>query len=452
MRSGQVRWVLILTLSVLCVFVSACHHGDGKESAGSTEQQSETSEGVSASIRLDSEGLAQYSIIVSADATDAERNAAVKLQAAFRSRLQVELPIKADLILETAGYVESAYEIAVGRTNRSFAPRYSFENARTGEYCVVKHNAKLLIAGAKDAGTEQAVDWFIREWLSPSGAGEFQDSDSLIQDNGVYPLKSMTLNGTEMGSFNLSFRASSPLLKLKAEQFSRVIETEYGYFASVNREVYGTTLLLGTSAQYPQYADLLGTHSAALTALDGAPAIIAKDENALVCGVHELNKLILKGADSIMINDQEVSQVLDPSTLSTMTFNLAGGADFDKRKAAVLDVISSNLPSVLGIQEGKVQWLTLLSQLSVYACVGEGNQEEGYTETYNNLYYRKDLFELVDGGTFWLSDTGEAGSKFPESKRVRIATYACLRVLKTGEEILYVNTHLDNQSAEAREK
>ena len=53
----------------------------------------------------------------------------------------------------------------------------------------------------------------------------------------------------------------------------------------------------------------------------------------------------------------------------------------------------------------------------------------------------------------WLSDTPNVpGSKFEISKRVRIATYALLRDKATGREILFVNTHLDNASPEARLK
>ena len=55
--------------------------------------------------------------------------------------------------------------------------------------------------------------------------------------------------------------------------------------------------------------------------------------------------------------------------------------------------------------------------------------------------------------TIWLSDTTDVpGSKFEESKRVRIATYAILRDKLGGAELLFVNTHLDNASAVARDK
>lgn len=142
-------------------------------------------------------------------------------------------------------------------------------------------------------------------------------------------------------------------------------------------------------------------------------------------------------------------------TLSCMSFNLWGGKDWEARREAVLWEIRRMMPDTLGIQEGKVQWLKVFDEAlsDRYGCVGMGNREEGYTETFNNIYYRRDRFTLLHEDTIWLSDDPRAaGSKFAESKRVRIAVFAFLRDLKSGRELLAANTHLDNLGEAPRNK
>lgn len=65
------------------------------------------------------------------------------------------------------------------------------------------------------------------------------------------------------------------------------------------------------------------------------------------------------------------------------------------------------MPDFFGIQEGKEKWILYLNSKlgGFYATVGKGNAESGYTETYNNIYYRTDRFTLVEGDTVWLSET-----------------------------------------------
>lgn len=143
----------------------------------------------------------------------------------------------------------------------------------------------------------------------------------------------------------------------------------------------------------------------------------------------------------------ETNQSGKEDLLSCMSFNLWGGKDWEARREAVLWVIRRFLPDTIGIQEGKIQWLNLFErELSdIYGCAGVGNREAGYTETFDHIYYKKDRFELLKEDTVWLSDSiHEKGSKFAESKRVRIAVFAWLRDRRSGRELLCANTHLDN--------
>lgn len=61
------------------------------------------------------------------------------------------------------------------------------------------------------------------------------------------------------------------------------------------------------------------------------------------------------------------------------------------------------------------------------------------------IFHNRRLFELMDDGTFWLSQQpAKTGSVLEGTRLPRIASWALLRVRHcTGRFILFVNTHLD---------
>ena len=66
------------------------------------------------------------------------------------------------------------------------------------------------------------------------------------------------------------------------------------------------------------------------------------------------------------------------------------------------------------------------------------------------IFWRTDRFEMLDSGSFWLSETPEVMSKDWGSSHYRIAVYVILRDKNTDKEFAVFNTHLDHVSDEAR--
>ena len=68
------------------------------------------------------------------------------------------------------------------------------------------------------------------------------------------------------------------------------------------------------------------------------------------------------------------------------------------------------------------------------------------------IYWRKDRFEKVDGGHFWLSETPvEAGSMAWDTSLPRMATWVRLKdKAKEGKPVLWINTHFDHMGKLAR--
>jgi len=127
-----------------------------------------------------------------------------------------------------------------------------------------------------------------------------------------------------------------------------------------------------------------------------------------------------------------------------------GGNTVDERSRRFQKLVADYSPDIIGTQETTAKWNTLLEKLfkDKYA-IYTGYSRDGKGKTtgeYGTILYRKDRFELVKGGTFWLSDTPNEKSKYEESSHYRICTYVILKDKNTGIEILFANVHLSGGS------
>ncbi len=127
---------------------------------------------------------------------------------------------------------------------------------------------------------------------------------------------------------------------------------------------------------------------------------------------------------------------------------------WEKRKGLVAQIIKDNEVNILGTQETLHHQLQDLDSLMPeFAVLGVG-REDGKTEgEYSALWYKKDRFELLKDGYFWLSQQPDSiGMKGWDAACERIATWAVLKDKQTAKEFFVLNTHLDHVGLEAREK
>lgn len=144
-----------------------------------------------------------------------------------------------------------------------------------------------------------------------------------------------------------------------------------------------------------------------------------------------------------------ISQTKDDYTLKVMQFNIQteNGATtkHDIRADMFRELIEKYQPDSIGMEEVTTNWTAWLNSYvfnSSYAGVGEPRSAGGEACP---IYYRKDKFELLDYGTFWLSDTVDVvGSMFENANYPRVCTWAHLKDKSTGLEYVHINTHLDH--------
>ena len=146
--------------------------------------------------------------------------------------------------------------------------------------------------------------------------------------------------------------------------------------------------------------------------------------------------------------------------LRVTTFNLRTGTEpdganhWDLRKPLVVEVIRAIDPDVLGAQEALAGQCDFLERElgATYERVGVCREDGRRAGEANPVFLRRARFEMVNSGTFWLSETpDEPGRKGWDAAYPRICTWARVRDRdESGVEMLLLNTHLEYTGVVAR--
>ena len=137
------------------------------------------------------------------------------------------------------------------------------------------------------------------------------------------------------------------------------------------------------------------------------------------------------------------------NTLKVMSFNVRynsandeGDKNWEVRKAAVVKMINTVQPDVVGLQEPRTAQRTYLkTNLPNYAYMevpGTGDGKGGNT----CLIYRQDRFTLVDNGYFFLSPTPDEPSRCWDvgDSQWRTSVWVHLKEKETGKEFWFLST------------
>ena len=138
-------------------------------------------------------------------------------------------------------------------------------------------------------------------------------------------------------------------------------------------------------------------------------------------------------------------------TIKVMSQNLRcaddpNGNSIAERAPRFLSMVTDFDPDLIGTQETTARWNAIIdNDYSEKYGVFKGYSRNGVNETtgeYGTILYRKDRFEFIRGGTFWLSDTPDEKSKYEESSHLRICTYVILTDKSNGKDLMFCNLHL----------
>lgn len=124
---------------------------------------------------------------------------------------------------------------------------------------------------------------------------------------------------------------------------------------------------------------------------------------------------------------------------------------WDNRKADLASLVLFNQVEILGVQEAlhhQMQDLEVL--LPNYAWTGQARDDGGQKGEYSAIFYRKDLYSFITGGTFWLSETPDKPSRGWDAALPRVCTWAILKQINSDRTLMVMNTHFDHVGQQAR--
>ncbi len=136
--------------------------------------------------------------------------------------------------------------------------------------------------------------------------------------------------------------------------------------------------------------------------------------------------------------------------------NLGDGDNYwDHRRLLVASMIQFHEADLIGVQEAHRRQLDeISSDLPGFGWLGvsrsDGSQNPNPDNEFSAIMYRVDRFELLDGNTFWLSETPDLVSKGWDAALPRIVTWAKFKDKLTGRIFFHFNTHFDHMGVTAR--
>ena len=144
--------------------------------------------------------------------------------------------------------------------------------------------------------------------------------------------------------------------------------------------------------------------------------------------------------------------------LKVMTYNIRtmsipdGRDNWYLRRSQVAKLIARERPDLFGLQEAyTAQAAYLARRLPDYEWFGPGRDNGKSLGERCPIFYRRDRFELVAHGAFWLSETPDRPSRSWDAAFPRLVTWGKFRERASGRELVYLNTHFDHLGEKARE-
>jgi predicted alpha/beta superfamily hydrolase/endonuclease/exonuclease/phosphatase family metal-dependent hydrolase len=150
--------------------------------------------------------------------------------------------------------------------------------------------------------------------------------------------------------------------------------------------------------------------------------------------------------------------VRDPA-LKVMSFNIRCGScekpddinHWSRRKNLVADLIGSQQPDLVGLQEAELfQVRDLVAMLGDYEWIGVGRDDGKEKGEANAILFRKSRTELLTQKTLWLSATPERIGKGWDAALNRTVSIAQLRDRDSKRKFFLLNTHFDYLGEQAR--
>lgn len=149
---------------------------------------------------------------------------------------------------------------------------------------------------------------------------------------------------------------------------------------------------------------------------------------------------------------------LKAQSLQVATYNIRfdnpndHGNLWKDRSVHLINQIKFHQMDIIGTQEGLFHQLEEMKENLGFPYIGVG-RDKGKTEgEFSAVFFNPDKLELLEEGTFWLSETPDSPSKGWDAALNRVCTWGKFRTKKGKKQFYVFNIHYDHIGQKAREE
>jgi endonuclease/exonuclease/phosphatase family metal-dependent hydrolase len=403
----------------------------------------------------------KYVVIYSNDATEEELALAKRVAEAMSTQFSCTIPYKADTV------AISSHEIIVGETTRMESSILK-DNLKYEGFGFMAIESAIAIAGSEDFILPTAIESFLNMCVTTvNPANEMfytSKKDRFMVPSGTtYKHSNITINGVDAADYSIVYPKDSFFLADYAEKIQRRFGEDCGALLNIyddSKVLFDHVILLGDTS-YNVDTSLLGNKT------DAGMIDIQKKKLLLygntVTGAASAGEALLdalnaldKDSTELTVEPKVVPNIDEKGTVTAMSFNIYTViTKGHPRTERALDCIVDYLPDIVGLQEADETWYSEIQKLSeYYHIVGHGRESvlnSDGTVKFNlgeatYIMFAKEKFELLDGGTKWLSNTPDVKSMYPGQSYLRVFTWTKLKRVSDGQIFVHCNTHFDFNS------
>ncbi len=452
---------LAFLMLLQCLFLVACNT---KEQEETTPEITTPEETTPAEVPVEpdnnpkilAEDISKYNIICAARSTNTVMTQYWLLQS------QIKKMCGKEPLAETDRTDATEFEILVGETNREESQTF-LSGLLWDDYGYAIVGDKIVIAGHTAEGTTNAMKHFLEHIKSGDHTEVFFSNKNQYLFRYPYVSNTFLINGVDASRAKIVVNkegSDMQIAQLISDKSLELCGRRPEIVTDAEVVAGDALIIIGASANVPEA--MQAEWDAAQETVGGQFSYYINNADGIVWintevleGYSAMNRDVLPQIQSNQTASLDLATglVKVPEIFSVMSFNVYVGSFNTARTQRVIDTILENTPSVFGVQEASVVWMTALKNGlgDLYTSVGVGRDWGGLGE-HTAIFYRTDKFRCIQSGTKWLSDTPNTdGSKLANSNYPRIMTYAILERKSDGVRFLYVNTHLDNNGSNSVE-
>lgn len=145
-----------------------------------------------------------------------------------------------------------------------------------------------------------------------------------------------------------------------------------------------------------------------------------------------------------------------PIEIKVISFNIRtvardGDNNWKNRRHATRNMLNMHNPDIFGLQEAMKPHLKYIDKFfPQYKRVGVGRDNGKRAGETMAIYYNAARFDLLDSGTFWLSETPDKVTVGWDAACFRTVTWVQVRDKESQKVLYYFNTHLDHRGRVAQ--